>query len=360
MQSGVGQARVPGEFVLSTELPVPPLNEQKRIVAKLEAVQARAEGAKAALDAVGGLLEKFRQSVLAAAFRGDLTREWRAQNPNTEPASALLARIRAERRRRWQAANPKKQYVEPEPVDTSNLPELPEGWCWASVEELTPAEAPPVYGIIQPGPHVPDGVPFIRPLDISAGTVDIENLPRTSQEISEKYRRAALEPGDLVFSIVGTIGKWVIVPENLAGANITQSSVRIRPLRPFDALFVLRALQSPVLAEQMGRMIFGNAVQRLNIQHVRDLAIPIPPWNEWIAIDHLLREALDGCVKLLKGASGMESTLKQLTQATLAKAFRGELVPQDPEDEPASALLARIAATRSTEAPKRRGRKPKL
>ncbi len=116
-----------GQALARYPVALPPLNEQKRIVAKLEAVQARAEGAKAALDAVGGLLEKFRQSVLAAAFRGDLTREWRAQNPNTEPASALLARIRAERRQRWAAANPKKKYVEPEPVDATNLPELPGG-----------------------------------------------------------------------------------------------------------------------------------------------------------------------------------------------------------------------------------------
>src|SRR5262245_7183843 len=97
MQSGVGQARVPKDFVLKTELPVPPLAEQRRIVAKIEALQERSRRARETLAEVGPLLEQFRQSVLTAAFRGDLTADWRAAHPNVEPASKLLQRIRAER-----------------------------------------------------------------------------------------------------------------------------------------------------------------------------------------------------------------------------------------------------------------------
>ena len=134
-------------------LPVqtPPLNEQRRIVAKLEALQARSRRAREALDSVPPLLEKLRQSILAAAFRGDLTKDWRAQNPNPEPASALLARIRTERRKKWEESELAKlkakgkpptddrwqaKYKEPQPVNTAGLPELPEGWGWASAEEI--------------------------------------------------------------------------------------------------------------------------------------------------------------------------------------------------------------------------------
>jgi type I restriction enzyme S subunit len=98
MQSGVGQTRVPKEFVLNTELPVPPLTEQRRVVAKIEALQERSRRAREALTEVGPLLEQFRQSVLAAAFRGNLTADWRAAHPNVEPASKLLHRILTERR----------------------------------------------------------------------------------------------------------------------------------------------------------------------------------------------------------------------------------------------------------------------
>jgi type I restriction enzyme, S subunit len=98
MQSGVGQARVPKEFILNTELPLPPLAEQQRIVAKIEALQERSRRAREALSEVGPLLEQFRQSVLATAFRGDLTADWRATHPDVEPASELLQRIRTKRR----------------------------------------------------------------------------------------------------------------------------------------------------------------------------------------------------------------------------------------------------------------------
>ncbi len=197
------------------EMPVlvPPINEQKRIVAKLDALQARSEAAKEALDAIPPLLEKFRQSVLASAFRGDLTRKWREQNPDVEPASELLARIRAERRRRWQEANPKKQYVEPEPVDATGLPELPERWCWAPLEDLVPAEGGCLRTNGQPGKtEVVGGVPFCSPSPHHGGgcgstTPRPSRLAETISRDAWKISPSRLEAGDILFSSVGAIGK---------------------------------------------------------------------------------------------------------------------------------------------------------
>ena len=139
------------EKLSELDIPVPPLNEQRRIVAKIEALQERSRKARAALEAIPPLLEQFRQSVLAAAFRGNLTADWRAQHPDVEPASVLLDRIRAERRRHWEEAELakmqakgkmpkdekwKERYEEPEPVDETEMPELPEGWCWARWDEV--------------------------------------------------------------------------------------------------------------------------------------------------------------------------------------------------------------------------------
>jgi type I restriction enzyme S subunit len=113
--SGTTRKRISRKNLGSLPLPLPPLNEQRRIVAKIEALQERSKAAKDALDAIPPLLEKFRQSVLAAAFRGDLTKSWRERQPEIEPATVLLDRIRAERRRRFTEANPKKKYIEPAP-----------------------------------------------------------------------------------------------------------------------------------------------------------------------------------------------------------------------------------------------------
>lgn len=340
-------------------VPLPPLNEQRRIVAKLDELRARSRKAREALDEVPALLDQLKQSVLAAAFRGDLTAAWREQNPNVEPASKLLERIRAERRKRWEAANPKKKYVEPAPVDAEGLPELPEGWCWARLEDLTPADAAIVYGIIQPGPHIPDGVPFVRPADIHNNRVRFEELPRTSPEIAEDYRRASLHPGDVVFSIVGTIGKWIIAGDELRGANITQSSVRIRPADPLTPWFFVYALAAPVLTRQISKLLFGNAVQRLNVDHVRKLVLPLPPTAEWSAIEATLKASLRQVNRLHHAKGATTTDLNALDQSILAKAFRGELVPQDPNDEPAEALLARVHAQAGERPPPRKSRAPK-
>ena len=205
--------------------------------------------------------------------------------------------------------------------------------------DLTPPDAPVVYGIVQPGPNVPDGVPFVRPVDITDGAVDVSQLPRTSTAIADQYKRAALRAGDLVYSVVGTIGKWLIVPPELDGANITQSSVRIRPLPGLDARFYLRALQSPFVQAQVQAMLFGNAVQRLNVAHVRDLLIPVPP----VAEQARLTVAMDALASRRRKATlsldAVPPLLDKLRQSILAAAFRGDLTAdwraKNPDVDPA-------------------------
>jgi type I restriction enzyme S subunit len=145
--SGSAQPKLNQKNLNRVPVPLPPFNEQRRIVEKIEALTARSRKAREALEAIPELLDQFRQSVLAAAFRGDLTADWREQNPDVEPAEALLERIRVERRKRWEEAELEKmrvkgkeptnekwkaKYKEPETVDLSELPELPTGWTWAS------------------------------------------------------------------------------------------------------------------------------------------------------------------------------------------------------------------------------------
>lgn len=382
----VNQASISGA-VLEQSVPilVPPLNEQKRIVARIEQLQARSRRAKEALETIPDLLDQLRQSILAAAFRGDLTKTWREQQRGKiEPADELLKRIGAERRKRWEAAEldklkakgldgetladelakRRKQYKEPEPVDTTNLPELPEGWIWISGECVVPVAAPIVYGIILPGPHVEDGVPYIRPLEIQNDTIIDEPIPRTSPEIAAQYERAKLSTGDIILSIVGTIGKVAIVPGRLEGANITQSSARLRPWLDFITRdYLAEVLRSPLLRTQYERFRFGNAVQRLNIAHVRALAIPLPPIEEQAEIVKIVHAKAKHSQTTLDFVEICLKQIVDLTNSILSKAFRGELVPQDPNDEPASVLLERIRREKALQetgkksSPAQRGRK---
>ena len=109
--------------------------------------------------------------------------------------------------------------------------QTPNGWRWESLENIALDGAPILYGILQPGPDITDGVPYVRPTEIVKDVIDLESIRRTTPAIAAKYKRSLLKPNDIILSIVGTIGKVALVPPDLDGGNITQSSVRIR-VRP--------------------------------------------------------------------------------------------------------------------------------
>jgi type I restriction enzyme, S subunit len=346
--------------IVPLELPMPPFAEQRRIVAKIEALQERSRRAREALSEVGLLLEQFRQSVLAAAFRGDLTADWRTARPNVEPARELLQRIRAERRRRWEQAelakyeakgqkppkNWQDKYKEPEPVDDSDLPELPEGWCWTRLPELgymnrgksrhRPRNASHLYG----GPY-----PFVQTGDIAQSRGRIVSHKQT-------YSEAGLAQSKL----------W---PEGTVcitiAANIASSAVLSYPTCFPDSVVGLipdESLCSPDFVEFFIRTAKGDlerfapstAQKNINLETLMEVAVPLPPLEESKEITQLLTKLIDGISHIDEAAASLIEQTDELDQSVLAQAFRGELVPQDPSDEPASVLLERIGAQRKQQA----------
>src|SRR3990170_4899777 len=161
-------------------LPLPPLPEQQRLVEKLERLLGQSRTAREALDRIPPLLKRFRQAVLAKAFRGELTE----RDPSDEPASVVLERIRDERRGKWEedlrarGKHPRKaKYVEPEPPDTSGLPELPEGGVWVNWRTLSEWIT---YGFTRPMPHVEQGIPIVTAKNIMDGRIDLNNTHKTT------------------------------------------------------------------------------------------------------------------------------------------------------------------------------------
>ena len=341
----------------SFEIPIPPLNEQCRIITKIESLQSRSSKAKKALGTIPPLLEKFRLSVLSSAFRGDLTADWRAQNPDVEPAEKLLERIRKERRKRWEedelakmkakGKTPKDdkwkaKYKEPEPVDTTALPELPEGWCWATLSELSSAVNPIGYGVLQPGNEVEDGTRLVRVCDLEDGRVLTEQLRTISPEVDNQYSRTRLKGGEVLVTVVGTIGRIAIAPNEIAGANVARAVARLTPTDPISASWLLKMLSSSFLNDWLVKGAREVARKTLNIGVLEKTPIPLCSIDE-------MRECLKKVDKLLSCLSPLRKIAQEnlnhissLDQSILAKAFRGELVPQDPNDEPASQLLERI------------------
>lgn len=346
---------------------VAPLNEQRRIAAKLDAIFEQTRAAKARLERLPALLEKLKRSILAAAFRGDLTKDWRAANPDVEPASVLLDRIRAERRRRWEEAlrakgkDPAKAtYEEPQLGDSRDLPALPTGWRWTRADLVVAPGTIITYGIVLPGKHVPGGVPYVRQQDIQNGVIDVDALLRTTPEIAAKHDRSTLQAGDVLLCIIRH-RRVAIVPAGIDGANITQGTVRFRPCVEIDGNYLAAWLESPVAQQWMETRVFGLDMPRINVSDTREIPIPLPPREEQKRIVELIAAAQARLTALWDAQAKAASLALGLEQAALAKAFRGELVPQDPADEPAAALLDRIRASRADEpAVRRRGRAGRL
>ena len=183
--SGIAIPNVNATKLAALRIPLAPLREQHRIVARIESLFARLDNGVAALKRAQANLERYRASILKAAVEGRLTEQWRKENPPEETGEELLQRILAERRKRWEAEQlakfeakgkrpPRKwkaKYKEPVTPDTSGLPELPEGWCWATVDQVTAGNRTSAYGVLKPGPEVPGGIPLIRVGNIQKGVV---------------------------------------------------------------------------------------------------------------------------------------------------------------------------------------------
>jgi type I restriction enzyme S subunit len=356
---GAGLAHVTKPMFEATELLLPPLNEQRRIVAKLEALQSRTRRAREALEAVPPLLDKLRQSILAAAFRGDLTKDWRAQHPDVEPASDLLKRIRIERRKKWEEAELAKmkakgkapaddrwkaKYVEPKAVDASGLPELPRGWCWASVDELT--------SFVTDGEHATpcrtsSGILLLSARNVRDGRLHLDNVDYISLETHEKLcQRLRIRAGDVLLSCSGSVGRSCVVPQHMQFSLVR--SVAVLRTVGVKGDWLSLALRSPLVRALIDETKTETAQANLFQGKIRPLPIPLAPAQEQPPVLDAVTAALTrrrAAKQLLKLAS---NRLAVLERALLATAFRGALVPQDPTDEPAVVTVAQLAGTRST------------
>jgi type I restriction enzyme S subunit len=358
---GTGVPRLNVAHVRELTCPVAPLNEQRRIVAKLEELHARSRGAREALDAVPPLLEKLRQSILAAAFRGDLTKDWRAKNKDVEPASVLLERIRVERRKKWEEAELAKmkakgkapaddkwkgKYVEPAPADAAGLPELPGGWCWASVEQLATKV---VDGVHAKPNYVAEGVPFLTVKNLTAGPgISFEDAKCVTQsDHTEFSKRTDPERGDILISKDGTLGVARLVRTSTV-FSIFVSLALVKPVIRDMSEFLEMAFWSPYFQERFKAT--GSGLLHIHLVDLRGAALPIAPVDEQKIIAVRARELLARVDILAATQVAMRERVGTLERATLASAFRGGLVPQYATDGPAVAMLVRPHATTNLKA----------
>jgi type I restriction enzyme S subunit len=303
------------------KVPIPPFNEQKRIVSKIEELFTKLDAGIEALKKARIQLKRYRQSVLKAAFEGKLV----SQDPSDESAESLLARIRTLR----------KDGEEPE-IQPELQRNLPQGWCEATLDQISEI----IFGQSPPSStynETREGLPFYQgKLDFG----EIYPIPRkwcsSPQKIAEK--------GDVLISIRAPVGPTNLCPEK---SCIGRGLAAIRPLGGISSEFVLYLLRANEMT--IAGKGTGTTFSAITSPLLRKFSFSLPPLSEQkrivSEIDRLLTIA-DANERIIEESVASAKILKQ---SILYNAFRGKLVPQDPSDEPASVLLERIRRMKATD-----------
>lgn len=294
-------------------VPVAPLPEQSRIVAKVEELMslcdrleagqghaARVQGhwVEAALDqlAESADADEFRRhwqhlaahfdtlfttpasidrldaALLQLAVRGKLV----PQDPTDEPASELLKQIRAEKDRLIAAGKIKRDKPLPPIADDEKPHELPDSWDWVRFDEIVEPNKPITYGVLVPGPDEPNGIPFVRLGDLSLTAPPSLPEKSISREVDAQYERTRLQGGEILMGVVGSIGKLGIAPNSWSGANIARAVCRIVPNNLVSKEFAILLLKSEFMQTNFVGDTRTVAQPTLNVGLIRSAMTPLP------------------------------------------------------------------------------------
>jgi type I restriction enzyme, S subunit len=287
---------IPGlnrKLLYQRDIPIPPLPEQRRIVAKLDELMAEIKAAKAHLARAKEILKQFRQAVLNAAVTGKLTEEWRSYHPSA--------------------------------LDKDE--ELPEGWKHAAVQELLEKDVLS-YGILKPGAFIQDGVLMVRVMDIGDnGEVYMPQVVRVAHRVEASYSRTRLERDDVLLTIMATVGRVAVVPQALEGANVNRAIAVIR-LNQNKVLptFLALVFRSQHYQLQLTNRKKGSAQSRVNIKDLRKLIVPVPPLEEQRDIIRRVSAILARWESPSYICQEANFCLERVVQGLLFKALSGHLI----------------------------------
>ena len=289
-------------------VPIPPLAEQNRIVKKINTLFTQLDAAVDSLKKAQIQLQRYRLSLLKAAFEGELTTKWRAEN--SEALESILVS---------------------EIATSKSLPKLPNGWVWTTLEEISKiilGQSPPSSTYNTDG----EGLPFYQ------GKLEFGKLYPTPRKWCTKPKKIA-QKGDVFISIRAPVGPTNICPEKSAVGRGLAAIRGLNGIQPSFILFLMRRFENEIASRGTGttfKAITGN--------QLKTFEIPLPP----LAEQEQIVSELERCFSIADEVEGtIISELRRaesLQQSILKQAFSGKLVPQDLNDEPAEMLLERIKA----------------
>lgn len=396
-QRAVNQSSINQTKLKSFELLLPPFCEQKRIVAKIEELFSELDKGIESLTTAREQLKVYRQAVLKHAFEGKLTEQWRKDNADKlETPEQLLARIQQERETRYQQqlekwkvavkaweANGKegkkpgkprenKYDIELGKEEEKDLPKLPNSWMWVALNELISGlpramQSGPFGSNLKHSEFSSVGKLVIGIDNVKDGYFTIGSGNRISDAKFAELEKYEARPGDLLVTVMASLGRTCVVPRDIEQAIITKHVYRISMEQHLlYPEFYNYLLQSHTVSRlRMFENAQGQTRLGLNSTILKELPVPLCQLEEQKLIVDYIEEKLNSITNFDNEIDNALKRAETLRQSILKTAFSGQLVPQDPNDEPASELLARIQAEKAAsdvkakKTPAKRGRKAK-
>ena len=361
---GIGLKNLNVDNVRRYKIPLPPISEQKRIVEKLDSLLAQVGTIQQRLNNLPKIIKRFRQSVLAAAVSGKLTEQWRKNNQCQKSTIEIKSEIKNYRYEIWiqeqeakfQAKGKvpkndkwKEKYKEVTTELNGNEKTLPKGWVYETLEGLIYISARIGWKGLKAEEYTEEGPLFLSVHGLNHGQhVDLSRAYHISEERYKESPEIQLKNEDILLCKDGAgIGKIAIIKDLTELASINSSLLLIRSGKYFLTDYLYYFLAGPEVQRIVQERMTGSAVPHLFQRDVKGFVLEVPPIEEQTEIVRLVEQHFALADTLEKNLKNAKQKVDNLTQSILAKAFRGELVPQDPNDEPAEQLLARIKTARA-------------
>lgn len=350
-------ANLSGGSITGLEIPLPPLGEQKRIVAKIESTQERIKTIEQCVTKADELIGKYREALLQKAFRGELV----PQDPNDEPASKLLERIRADRTKQTDGKKKKKDDLPP--IKPEEIPfEIPKSWEWVSLGDFSFVTKLAGFEYTEHIQLKDSGeVPVIRAQNVRKGYLDLTNLKFISSTVSQLLHRCAIQKKCLLMTFIGAnIGDTAVIDPKVRH-HLAPNVAKIEPDAIFNHDYLMRYLLSSDGRSQVFKSMKSTAQPSLSMTTIREVFVPVPPIEEQDRISNRLMMDFDALNSVSDSVSRVHSTIVQLNNSILSFAFSGRLVPQDPSEGTGHEILEKIktqiAGARETPAKKSKPKK---
>jgi type I restriction enzyme S subunit len=340
---GIALQNVNAKKLSSITIPIAPLAEQARIVAAIETQFSRLDAATAALERARANLKRYRAAVLNAACSGRLV-----------PTEAELAR-REGRQYEDAAGRLKHSHFSKSTAPPAVAPDsLPEGWLWATPEMLASKHRNalsigPFGSNLKVSDYTDSGVPLVFVRNIRASSFGGPETRFVTAEKAVQLQAHSVEPGDILITKMGDPpGDACIYPLGRPSAIITADCIRFQlnevmgPTR-----FFVDAINSEIGRRQFKQITKGVAQQKVSLGRFKEIYLPVPPRAEQERIVAEVERRLSVVERMEAEIAAGLARAERLRQAILQRAFTGRLVPQDPVDEPASTLLARIRTAKA-------------